>query len=94
MSDRVCGGDRPVWPGLQIMYVDPGSRAVFAAEIVACFYNPDSIEGDWFNCKTGYYNPFGSALRTCDEGTTWSRDASPEGQAALLAAFKLEQSAA
>jgi hypothetical protein len=63
---------------------------VLEAKVIACFSNPDGVEGDWFNIRTG---TFGTALRTRDEGVTWSRDTSDAGRESLLAAFVLERSA-
>lgn len=80
-------------PEDKILFVhDRGVLAakVLSAEVIACFSNPDGVEGDWFNIRTG---AFGTALRVRDEGVTWSRDTSDAGRESLLAAFMLEQSA-
>lgn len=75
-------------PNDKIIFVH--DRETLAAEVIACFSNPDGVEGDWFNARTG---TFGTAFRVRDEGVTWSRDTSDAGRESLLAAFMLEQSA-
>lgn len=79
-------------PEDRILFVhDRGVLAkILSAEVIACFSNPDDVEGDWFNVRTG---TFGTALRVRDEGVTWSRDTSEAGREALLAAFYLDASA-
>ena len=80
-------------PDDKIVFVVERSRRVIDAQVIACFSDPKSADGDWFNCRTAHADPMGTALRLYDEGVTWSHDTSAEGREALLAAFVLERSA-
>lgn len=80
-------------PDDKIVFVVERGRRIIDAQVIACFRNPESADGNWFNCRTAHADPSGTALHMRDEGVTWSRDTSTAGREVLLAAFVLERSA-